>query len=49
MITEHQYKDAAPKTSDVETLEVQVDQVLNDFDQNVDGLISFSEYSRKFQ
>ncbi|CCD66009.1 EF-hand domain-containing protein [Caenorhabditis elegans] len=45
MITEH--SDEKTKM-DVEMIEVQADLVLSELDKNGDGMISFSEYSKKF-
>ncbi|CAP31289.1 Protein CBG12288 [Caenorhabditis briggsae] len=45
LITEHS---GETEKLNVEDLEVQVDQVIGDLDRNGDGMISFGEYSRKF-
>ncbi|KAF1760908.1 hypothetical protein GCK72_009160 [Caenorhabditis remanei] len=49
LIIEHADEDGGKMEKiDVESIEVQVDQVISDMDKNQDGMISFSEYSRKF-
>ncbi|CAI2348706.1 unnamed protein product [Caenorhabditis sp. 36 PRJEB53466] len=45
---EHKHEEAGKGMTDAEQYEVQVDQVLSDFDKDGDGLISFSEYSKRF-